>query len=107
MTTRPVDIQLDGPAHLLIVWSDGQRRRYPLHELQENCPCAVCAEKHGAREQKRDDPFQVIQPEEAQPLKLVSMQPVGAYAYAIQFNHGCTKGIYTFEHLRELGESLA
>ena len=35
------------------------------------------------------------------------VEPVGSYAYNIYFNHGCRNGIYTLEHLRELGEVVA
>ena len=32
------------------------------------------------------------------------MQPVGSYAYTIQFSDGHDTGIYTFERLLELGQ---
>ncbi len=32
---------------------------------------------------------------------------INSYAYNIFFNTGCRSGIYTFEHLRELGEEVA
>lgn len=110
MNIRPTEIKLADEQHLLIVWSDGQTRRYSFHEIQENCPCASCREKRaGTSEEEQNDAglLPVIKPEEAQPLKLVSMEPIGSYAYGIHFNHGCRNGIYTFDHLRELGEARA
>jgi DUF971 family protein len=46
----------------------------------------------------------VISPEQAQPLRITGMQPVGNYAYAISFTDGHDSGIYEFTLLRALGE---
>jgi DUF971 family protein len=45
----------------------------------------------------------VLSAAEAQPLTIRDMQPVGSYAYAIAFSDGHSTGIYTLEHLRQLG----
>ncbi len=101
----PTDIQRTDDRRLMITWSDGMRRAATFREIQESCPCATCREK---RKQPASpaSPLMVISPEETQPLQLQSMKPVGSYAYHIEFNYGCTSGIYTFELLRELGEPL-
>ncbi len=109
MNVRPTNIQLADEHFLEIAWSDGQTRRYSFREIIENCPCASCREKRAGTEEKQAaslDMLPVIKPEEAQPLKLVSVEPVGSYAYNIFFNTGCRNGIYTFEHLRQLGEEV-
>jgi DUF971 family protein len=46
----------------------------------------------------------VISPEQAHPLRITGMQPVGNYAYAISFTDGHDSGIYEFTLLRALGE---
>lgn len=110
MSLRPTKIELADENHLQIVWNDGQTRRYSFREIIENCPCASCREKRTGDSQDREAAghlLPIIPIEEAQPLKLVSVQPVGAYAYNIFFNSGCRKGIYTLEHLRTLGEQVA
>ena len=43
---------------------------------------------------------------EARPLKISGMTPVGNYAYSIVYSDGHDSGIYTFEHLRELGREV-
>jgi DUF971 family protein len=48
----------------------------------------------------------VSSPQEVAPLEVAKMAPVGRYAYSIKFNHGCTRGIYTFETLKSLGERV-
>ena len=49
----------------------------------------------------------VLSTEEAQPLKITGMKPVGNYAYSIEFNDGHDTGIFPFELLRALGVESA
>jgi len=86
---------------IAIHWSDGTVRRYSPRPLRDACPCAGCREK-------RDGPatpalLRVLAPEELSPLTIRGMQPVGQYAYAIDFSDGHDTGIYTLELLRSLG----
>jgi DUF971 family protein len=100
MEFQPTGLNLLGDDRLAIEWSDGQRRIYTFRELRDSCPCATCREK-------RLQPaplFPMLKPEEAQPLKVLGMQPVGHYAYSIEFSDGHTTGIYTFDLLRRLGQ---
>lgn len=106
MNIYPVELQIVEPASLLINWSDGRKQQYPLAELRDHCPCATCREKRKAEEQKPAALLPVLSLAEARPLRLVSMKPVGNYAYSIAFSDGHDTGIYTFEQLRELGHDL-
>lgn len=106
MNVYPVELKTVEPASLLIRWSDGRQQQYPLAELRDFCPCATCREKRRAGEQKPAELLPVLTPAEAQPLRLVSMKPVGNYAYSIAFSDGHDTGIYTFEQLREIGHEL-
>jgi DUF971 family protein len=106
MHVHPTRLERQGSGRLLIEWSDGQRRIYTYREIQENCPCATCREKRAAPEKPDIGLLPVITAQEAQPLELVRMQPVGNYAYQIHFNYGCESGIYTFELLRHLGSEV-
>ncbi len=110
MSQRPTNIEIVDEHHLQIAWSDGQVRRYSFRELIETCPCAGCREKRAGKEEKQStagDLLPVISMEEAQATKLESMQPVGSYAYNIYFTGGCRNGIYTFEHLLQIGEEVS
>jgi DUF971 family protein len=102
MTPQPTKLELSGGNRLRIAWSDGQVREYTFRELRDNCPCATCREK---RKAPPPPPTQlpIISPIEAQPLRITGMQPVGNYAYSIEFSDGHSTGIYTLESLRELG----
>jgi DUF971 family protein len=107
MEIQPTNLERQAGGRLLIEWSDGQRRIYSYHEIQKNCPCANCREKRAAPAPPSLGLLPVITAQEAQPLELVSMQPVGNYAYQIHFNYGCESGIYTFELLRQLGSETS
>ena len=103
MEHYPTELSQPDEERLEIRWSDGQLRRYSVHDLRDACPCATCREK-------RSEPppptamLPVISPEQAQPLRITGMQPVGNYAYAISFTDGHDSGIYEFTLLRALGE---
>ena len=101
----PTQLRRPEPNVLLINWSDGQVRRYTARELRDRCPCATCREKRTAppASQPGAGLLTVLSPQEARPLTIESMQPVGSYAYQIQFSDGHNTGIYTLEHLRQLG----
>lgn len=107
MNVWPTKLEIVGVSRLRIEWSDGQAREYAFAELRDNCPCATCREKRGQIEGKPTQPaslLPVLSPQEAQPLKILGMKPVGNYAYAINFSDGHDTGIFTFELLRELGK---
>ena len=97
-------VQLDRSASgLEIAWSDGFRQAIPLRDLRDACPCATCREKRTEGESKPAALLPVISMEEAQPLAIEGMKPVGNYAYSIAFSDGHDTGIFTFELLRSLG----
>ncbi len=105
MTLYPTQLLRNDDGRLEIVWSNGQRRYYRPRQLRKNCPCATCREQREAEEQdKMKSLLRVISPEEAQPLTIARMEPVGHYAYKITFSDGHDTGIYTFDRLWELGE---
>ena len=104
MNLRPTKLELAAPNLLQIEWSDGQRRQYSCRLLRDACPCATCREK-------RMDPgpvslMPILKPGELAPLTFRGMQPVGNYAYQIDFSDGHSTGIYTLESLRELGSEV-
>jgi DUF971 family protein len=98
----PVELKLVQPDALRIEWSDGQTREYSVRELRDQCPCATCRERRSAPPPPPTT-LTVLSPAEAQPLRIVVMQPTGRYAYSIHFSDGHDTGIYTLESLRELG----
>ena len=45
----------------------------------------------------------VLTSQQARPLAIEKMHPVGTYAYAIAFSDGHSSGLFTYEFLRQLG----
>jgi len=96
--------RVDDPQHpgaIEILWSDAVRSVYAPRLLRDACPCASCREQRV--EPAKPNPLQVLRPEETVPLAITGMQPVGQYAYSIEFSDGHSSGIYTLDYLRELG----
>lgn len=102
MPPVPQNLELSAPAVLSIRWSDGTTRIYEFRELRDACPCASCREKR-TKEDAKPNLFPVLSQEEAQPLKILGMEPVGSYAYRIRFNDGHETGIFPIELLYDLG----
>jgi DUF971 family protein len=97
----PVSLKVENGDRLLIEWNDSIRHQFTWAVLRKNCPCAGCRAE-------RDKPaplLPIITIEQAQPPKPTSIVPVGRYAYQFHWNDGHESGIYTFEMLRQLGES--
>jgi DUF971 family protein len=103
---RPEKLELAGPQELRITWNDGQVRQYSVRALRDACPCATCREKR-MQAPAAAPLFPVLTAAETQPLRLLGMDPVGGYAYSLQFSDGHDTGIFTLEHLRELGSEIA
>jgi DUF971 family protein len=95
-----VPVSLKGSEESLsIEWSDGLRQQIRWSRLRDACPCATCRQK-----QSEPPPLlNILSPQEAAPVRAVSMRPVGHYAYQISFTDGHNTGIYEFDLLRRLG----
>ena len=104
--TQPVpqSIRRIGHGGIEIVWSDGLAAVSTARMLRDACPCATCREKRAAPATPALQPalLPVLSAEEVAPLEIMGMQPVGQYAYSIEFSDGHSSGIYTLEYLREL-----
>ena len=104
MNEQPIKLELTSTGRLRITWSDGQVREYAVRELRDNCPCATCREKRSAPPPATLLP--ILSPAEAAPLRIAAMNPVGRYAYGIEFSDGHNTGIFTLESLREMGKEV-
>ena len=98
---RPKQLSLSDRGDLVIEWSDEKTRVYQVARLRDNCPCATCREKRKAEPARALLP--VLSLEETRPLTIKEMKPVGSYAYGIVFSDGHDSGIFTLEHLFNLG----
>ncbi len=105
MSIQPTKLEITSTGKLRIEWSDGQVREYVVAELREKCPCATCREKRSAPPPPATS-LPILSMEEAAPLRIAGMKPVGRYAYGIDFSDGHDTGIFTLESLREIGEQV-
>ena len=102
MQPSPTKLARSASGGIQIDWSDSQRREYSIRELRDACPCATCREKRTQGEEPVSL-LPVLSLSETQPLAITKMEPVGNYAYSIEFSDGHGTGIYTLELLRQLG----
>ena len=95
----PTDIRQSSANELSIDWSACVKNVYPVRTLRLSCRCAHCVDEWSG--QNTLDPESV--PEDVHPTEI---QPVGRYAISIHWSDGHNSGIYSFEHLRELGDQI-
>jgi ATP-binding protein involved in chromosome partitioning len=95
--TTPVGFTKRDPRTLSVLWQDGRRDDIDVRDLRLACACAMCVEEMSGR--KMLDPNSIRK--DVSPRTLSS---IGNYAIAVTWNDGHTSGIYSFEHLRHLGE---
>lgn len=106
MPANPEHIAISKTKGVKIDWTGGHHSEYSLAYLRDSCPCASCTGAHGTTPQKTDyskpqppeNPFQMYKPV----LKMMKVEPVGAYALRIEWSDGHNSGIYSYDHLREL-----
>ncbi|RCS49168.1 DUF971 domain-containing protein [Bremerella cremea] len=106
MPPHPTALALLPDGRLRIDWSDDTIRVYRPRDLREASPDALTREKKSHVEQKPSNELTVLSPAELASLTIQGMQPVGHYAYQIIFSDGHDSGIFTYEYLYQLGESL-
>lgn len=101
---EPEHIAISKSKGIKIDWKDGHRSEYGLAYLRDECPCATCTGAHGTTPQKSDyskedaNPFKMFKPA----LRMLNVEPVGAYGVKIDWNDGHNTGIYSFDYLRRI-----
>ncbi|MCI5052949.1 MAG: P-loop NTPase [Simkaniaceae bacterium] len=63
-----------------------EEKKISARDLQRGCPCMACQMN---REKSQGE------------VQFTAFRPVGRYGVKFQFNQGCSRGIYTFEYMRE------
>lgn len=104
-TAEPEHIAISKSKGIRIDWRDRHHSEYPIEFLRDECPCASCTGAHGTEPQKTsysapaaNDPFPMYKPK----LKMLNVEPVGAYAMRIDWSDGHNTGIYSFDYLRRI-----
>lgn len=84
-----------------IVWADGHKSHYAFPYLRDRCPCAVCNDERGKKEQEKAKGLPVL-PMFKERVRAVGAKPIGNYAIQITFSDNHATGIYSFDYLRSI-----
>ncbi len=96
----PTNIRADRPSHRFeIDWPDGRTDRIDFLALRCDCPCAVCVSEFTG--ERLLDVAAV--PESIEP---VAVDLAGNYALRVRWSDGHDTGLYTWGHLRRLGDDV-
>jgi ATP-binding protein involved in chromosome partitioning len=81
-----------------IEWNDGITHTFLLSDVQKQCPCAACVDEKTGK--KVLDPSTI-----PYDVKASKISNVGRYALRVFFTSGCKNGIFSFDHLYQLGNT--
>jgi len=97
MTTTPQNIEVDRTQGVLqITWTNGSATSTPFWNLRCDCRCAHCVDEvTGA---KLLDPNEV-----PADINIEKAELVGNYALRIRWSDGHDTGLFTWDHLNEIG----
>ena len=95
---EPRDIHMTPEGNLHMSWENGMHFDYTPYNLRVNCACAPCVDEDSGHRilDTRKVPLDI---------KISGVNAVGRYGVAVNFSDGHNTGIYTFQHLKELGAS--
>ena len=98
--TTPIGFRRRDARTLSVLWEDGHRSDFDVRLLRLACHCALCLEEMSGRP--------LLDPKSVRPdITPRTINSVGHYAITIAWNDGHSTGIYSFKHLRALGEQSA
>lgn len=101
---KPVSVDIaNSDQKLTIEWADGHVSEFPLFGLRKNCPCVECRGGHSQMGQFEPQLFLV---EPTRTFKIVSAEQVGNHALKITWDDGHNSGMYRWELLRQMDESV-
>lgn len=98
MTLTPKGLKLRKDENVLeIVWSDDTQIRHAAWDLRCDCRCAGCVDEITG---ERILDFRTVPAD----IGFEGANLVGNYAMKLAFTDGHDTGLFTWEHLRQLGE---
>ncbi|HJN89540.1 MAG TPA: DUF971 domain-containing protein [Verrucomicrobiota bacterium] len=99
---KPSDIQVIGE-ELAIRWGDDTESFVRLAKLRKACPCAGCQGEVDVMGQLHKGPEQ---PYKLSSFQLRSLEFVGGYAVKPVWEDGHSTGLFAFDYLRDVADSL-
>ena len=100
----PVSVDVSNSDQILkIEWADGHTSTFTLFGLRKNCPCVEC--RGGHSQMGRFEP-QLFLVEPTREYKVLSAEQIGNHALKISWNDGHNSGMYRWELLRHMDQSV-
>lgn len=100
----PVSIDIGNSEQIVTIeWEDGHKSVLPLFGLRKNCPCVTCRGGHEMMGRYEPTLFLV---EPTRLYKIVSAEPVGNHALKIKWDDGHNAGMYKWELLRHMDDTV-
>ncbi|KAA3613031.1 MAG: DUF971 domain-containing protein [Calditrichaeota bacterium] len=95
----PKSVEQISDQAIAIKWDDESESVFFAEKVRGQCPCATCKDE----EKPKENPFKILK---ANPNNVFfrNWEMIGRYAIRFSFSDGHNAGIYTFEHLKEIGE---
>jgi DUF971 family protein len=97
----PSEIKVKEKKYLYILWNDTIETWIKLANLRINCPCAVCTNERENQGSKYIPIYSNVQ------LMVNSIKLVGSYAIAISWSDDHNTGIYDFNYLKKLSDTMS
>jgi DUF971 family protein len=99
---KPADIQQIGD-ELAIKWDDGAESYVKLEKLRRHCPCAGCKGEVDVMGNLYKGPEKPLSPTAFQLIRITN---VGGYAIQPHWGDGHSSGLFSFDYLRRVAESV-
>lgn len=108
MIPQEIKRQSDG---IHITWDSNNKKFLTSKTLREHCPCATCKfergdTSHEAPLTSKKKTLKIIEATKDESLTITSIEGMGNYAVKIFYGDGHDTGIYTFDFLFSLSESI-
>jgi len=84
---------------LELTWSDQPVSRLPFQFVRQNCRCAVCVDEMTGRPLLDPDTIPAD-------LGLLDISLAGNYALRVRWSDNHDSGLFTWVHLKDIGERL-
>jgi DUF971 family protein len=97
----PVNIRMIRENRLLeLTWKDGPQTILPFRKVRQECPCAMCVDEFTGR--------RILDPETVpENLDLAEASLAGNYALRVRWSDDHDSGLFTWVHLRRIGEQMS
>ena len=95
----PTQIIEESDSEISIKWSDDSQTRYTAVQLRRSCPCAGCVDEWTGKKTLQDSKI----PDD---LTFKHTSIVGRYALNFHFSDGHDTGIFSFNFLRDLNQTV-